>query len=200
MTLLLKTAVLGASLLLLTGCAAAIQEPSVSTNAADSVAPSSDPVDEALTTVDITIPASLLGDLSDDELYQMVSDQGYVGYTRNSDGSVTYRMSLAKRDEALQAAETSVEGAFSAMVAYEPSILGITHSDDFRSITLEVNQEEFEASDSAELIGVDVALSATFYQMFNGVDTQDYLAQIDYLDADSQVIYKSESYPPEVNN
>ena len=86
------------------------------------------------------------------------------------------------------------------MVAYEPSILAITHSEDFRSITLEVNQEEFEASDSAELIGVDVALSATFYQMFDGVDTQDYLAQIDYLDADSQVIYKSESYPPEVSN
>ena len=200
MKLLLKSAVLGASLLLLAGCAAAIQEPSVSANTADSVAPSSDTVDETLTTVDITIPASLLGDLTDDELYQMVSDQGYVGYTRNSDGSVTYRMSLAKRDEALQAAEMSVEGAFSAMVSYEPSILAITHSDDFRSITLEVNQEEFEASDSAELIGVDVALSATFYQMFDGVDTQDYLAQIDYLDADSQVIYKSESYPPEVNN
>ena len=80
MTLLLKSAVLGASLLLLAGCAAAIQEPSVSTNAADSVAPSSEPVDETLTTVDITIPASLFGDLTDDELYQMVSDQGYVGY------------------------------------------------------------------------------------------------------------------------
>ena len=130
----------------------------------------------------------------------MVSDQGYVGYTRNPDGSVTYRMSLAKRDEALQAAETSVEGAFSAMVAYEPSILAITHSEDFRSITLEVKQEAFEASDSAELIGVDVALSATFYQMFDGVDAQDYLAQIDYLDVDSQVIYKSETYPPEVSN
>ena len=200
MKLLLKSAVLGASLLLLAGCAAAIQEPSVSTNTADSVAPSSDTVDETLTTVDITIPASLLGDLTDDELYQMVSDQGYVGYTRNSDGSVTYRMSLAKRDEALQAAEMSVEGAFSAMVSYEPSILAITHSDDFRSITLEVNQAAFEASDSAELIGVDVALSATFYQMFDGVDAQDYLAKIDYLDADSQVVFKSETYPPEVSN
>jgi hypothetical protein len=200
MTLLLKTAVLGASLLLLTGCAAAIQEPSVSTNAAETIAPSAEPVDESLTTVDITIPASLLGDLTDEELYQMVSDQGYVGYTRNPDGSVTYRMSLAKRDEALQAAETSVEGAFSAMVAYEPSILAITHSDDFRSITLEVNQEAFEASDSAQLIGVDVALSATFYQMFDGVGAEDYLAKIDYLDVDSRVIYKSETYPPEKDN
>ena len=172
----------------------------MSTNAAETIAPSAEPVDETLTTVDITIPASLLGDLTDEELYQMVSDQGYVGYTRNPDSSVTYRMSLAKRDEALQAAETSVEGAFSAMVAYEPSILAITHSDDFRSITLEVNQEAFEASDSAELIGVDVALSATFYQMFDGVGAEDYLAKIDYLDVDSRVIYKSESYPPEVSN
>ena len=200
MTLLLKTAVLGASLLLLTGCAAAIQEPSVSSNAAETIAPSSEPVDETLTTVDITIPASLLGDLTDDELYQMVSDQGYVGYTRNPDGSVTYRMSLAKRDEALQSAAMSVEGAFSAMVAFEPSILAITHSDDFRSITLEVNQAAFEASDSAALIGVDVALSATFYQMFDGVGAEDYLANIDYLDADSQVIYKSETYPPQEDN
>jgi hypothetical protein len=198
MTLLLKTAVLGASLLLLTGCATNTLESSVSPNTAEAVAPSSNPVDENLETVDITIPASLLGDLTDDELYQMVADQGYVGYARNPDGSVTYRMSLAKRDEALQAAAMSVEGAFAAMVSYEPSIFAITHSDDFKSITLEVNQEAFEASDSAALIGVDVALSATFYQMFDGVGAQDYVAKIDYLDADSQVVYKSETYPPEV--
>jgi hypothetical protein len=179
MTLLLKTAVLGASLLLLTGCATNTLEPSVSTNTAEAVTPTSNPVDETLETVDITIPASLLGDLTDDELYQMVSDQGYVGYARNPDGSVTYRMSLAKRDETLQSAAMSVEGAFAAMVSSEPSILAITHSDDFRSIAIEVDQEAFEASDSAALIGVDVALSATFYQMYDGVDAQDYFANID---------------------
>ena len=59
MTLLLKTAALGACLLLLTGCAAGPQEPSVSSNAAETIAPSADPVDEALTTVDITIPGQL---------------------------------------------------------------------------------------------------------------------------------------------
>jgi|GEM_PF-530882 hypothetical protein len=200
MTLLFRTAVLGASLLLLTGCAANTLESSVSPSTVEATAPTSNPVDETLETVDITIPASLLGDLTDDELYQMVADQGYVGYARNPDGSVTYRMSLAKRDETLQSAAMSVEGAFAAMVSSEPSILAITHSEDFRSITIEVDQEAFEATDSAALIGVDVALSATFYQMYDGVGAQDYLANIDYLDADSQVIYRSETFPPQVDN
>jgi hypothetical protein len=199
MTLLLRTAVLGASLLLLSGCAANTLESSVSTTTAEAVAPTSNTVEETVETVDITIPASVLGDLTDDELNQMVRDQGYVGYARNSDGSVTYRMSLAKRDEALQSAAMSVEGAFAAMVSYEPSILAITHSDDFKSVTIEVNQEAFEASNSAA-IGSDVALLATFYQVYDGVDAQNYLANIDYLDADSQVIYRSETYPAKADN
>ena len=71
MTLLFRTAVLGASLLLLTGCAANTLEYSVSPSTAEAIAPTSNPVDETLETVDITIPASLLGDLTDDELYQI---------------------------------------------------------------------------------------------------------------------------------
>jgi hypothetical protein len=36
--------------------------------------------------------------------------------------------------------------------------------------------------------------------MYDGVAAQDYLAKIDYLDADSQVVYRSETFPPEVSN
>jgi hypothetical protein len=188
--------------MLLTGCSgpSAVTEEESTTSATqeaeatqtqDAIA-----VEEGLFTVDVTLPASLVQDTTDDDIAQTVEEQGYDSFIRNEDGSVTYRMSKAKRDSELKEYATTIDESFKETMVSEPYIKSISHNDKFNAFTIEVDKTAFESAFS--FVGFGIAISASFYQYFDGV--QDPKVTIDYKDVSSGEVFDSVTYPDDMNN
>lgn len=144
-------------------------EPTPEATSADNEPDNNVSVEENLLTVDITLPASYFDkqDMSAFDAVAYAKENGYEKAVLNSDGSLTITMSKSKHSEILTSMESNLEESFNNFVGSEdtPYIKAITHTKDFRAVTIDVEKEAYE-SVFFEMTPFTIGISVGFYQMF----------------------------------
>lgn len=149
-------------------------------------------VDENLITVEITIPATLAGETTQEELNQALAENGYKSATLNDDGSVTYVMSKAKHRELMQEMTKTINESIDDMVGSEeyPSFTKIETNDDFTEFTVTTTSTELGLTESFSVLGF--YMYGGLYNAFNGTQTDN--ISVTFVNADTgEVIQTSNS-------
>ena len=153
-------------------------------------------VDEGLLTVDITIPADLLEGVTDEDLQAGVQEEGFIGWSRNPDGSVTYTMTKATQEQYLAKAREEIAAGFDQVIADEPGVYkSIEFNDALDEFTVTVDQAAFEDSFSAGFLSLGIALQGGFYQVFAGVEPDGQKVVIRYIDQASGENFLTQNWP-----
>lgn len=195
-------------LLLLVGCAENEEEnetgeqsddelnESIESNGEDENEEGSVDVDKGLLSVEITLPASMF---EGEEIDMAEAEEDGMNITQNDNGSVTYKMSKAKHREMMNEMESGVIQSVEEMKASEDylSIKDITYNNSFTEFTLVVDKEAYENSmDGFAVFGL--GMSGMFYQLYDGVDTDDSKTTIFVKDEATEEIFDEIVYPDDM--
>jgi len=186
-----------AMVLVFTSCGAKTETTAKSSE--ESPSPSTVVVDENLITVDITLPASFFEDkdMSNFNADTYAQEQGFKKAVLNEDGSVTVTMTKADHKKMLKELTDNCDTSFAEIVESEstPYIKSIEHSDNFDSITVEVDRAAYEAA-AFELTPFTLGLSGMMYQLFSGDEQH---VEVNMKDVDTGDVIKTIVYPDAMN-
>jgi len=161
----------------------------------ESPPPSSIVVDENLMTVDITLPAYFFEDkdMSAFNAEKYAQEQGFKKAVLNEDGSVTVTMTKANHKKMLKELTNEYDTSFAEMVESDntPYIKSIKHSDNFNSITVEVDRAAYEAA-AFDLTQLTLGLTGMMYQLFSGDEKH---VEVSMKDVDTGYVIKTIVYP-----
>lgn len=149
-------------------------------------------VDNNLFDVEITIPADLVGETTQEELEAQAIASGVHSVTLNEDGSATYVMSKAQHAQLMKDLADSINQSLSEMVGSEdyPNVTDISANDDFTVFTVTTTSTELTFEESFSVIGY--YLYGGMYGAFAG-DGRDNI-HVDFVNADSgEIISSSDS-------
>jgi len=152
-------------------------------------------VDKGIFSVEITLPASFFQDQDISDIANETDDSD-IKVTVNDNGSVTYKMSKSKHNELMvELYNNQIEyiDEIKSSGDYE-SIRDITFNKTFSEITLLVDQEEFENSFDG-FIAFGIGITSLYYQLFNGVNPDDYKVTIYFKNVESGEIFGNVVYP-----
>ncbi|HLR72655.1 MAG TPA: hypothetical protein VK073_00445 [Pseudogracilibacillus sp.] len=157
-------------------------------------------VDKNLLSVEVTIPANLLelddGEVDIDEITEEAKEQGIKKVTQNNDGSITYKMTKSAHKDFMQEMKEDLNENIDEIVSNDEytSIKKINPNKKFTKFDVVVDREKFENNfDGFAVLGV--GFGAMFYQLFDGVDENDYKATFNYVDEDTEEVFDSVTYP-----
>jgi predicted small lipoprotein YifL len=128
-------------------------------------------VDKNLLSVEVTLPASMFEDQNIDDVIAQAKEDGVKEVIKNSDGSLTYKMSKSKHSEMMKEMQDQLTANIEEMKTSEDfvSIKDVTHNKSFSEFTMIVDKEAFENSfDGFAAFGL--GLSGMMYQLFDGVN------------------------------
>jgi hypothetical protein len=126
-------------------------------------------------------------------------EEGVEEATVNEDGSVTYQMSKAKHKEMLKEIKTGVEETVEETMTSEDykSIKDITFNDSFTEFTVVVDKTLYENSfDGFAVFGLGI--TGAYYQIFNGIQAEEYKVTIDIKDETSKEVFETIIYPDDL--
>ncbi len=203
-----RTFCIGLALVMVLGFSACVSSAKTAPdNQEESSTQSKVVVDENIITVDVTLPATFFEgkDMSTFDADAYTQEQGFKKAVLNDDGSVTVTMTKAKHWEMLEEISNQCDTSFAEMVESEntPYIKNITHSENFNTVTVDVDRAAYEAA-TFEMTPFTLGLSGMMYQVFSGddqhvevtikdVDTGDVINNIIYPDAMNQDSKAAES-------
>lgn len=140
-------------------------------------------VDEGLLNVEITLPGDMFEGQDIDQVIADAKADGMKDVVLNENGSLTYTMTKAKHKELLEELEQGMEEMMEEMVTSEEfaSIKDVTANKNYDEFTLVVAKEQYESSFDAFSV-FSIGLSSMYYQLFAGVDSEDYKVTIHLKD------------------
>lgn len=155
-------------------------------------------VDKGLLTVEVTIPASFYEgeNVNVEEIITEAEKDGVKKVTKNEDGSLTYKMSKSQHKKMLKDMESEIQQTIKEIESNEDftSIDSIKSNQSYDEFTLSVNQSEYENSmDGFATLGL--AMQSMFYQLFSGVDEEDYQVTIHLMNKDTSKVFDTVVYP-----
>ncbi|QKY71417.1 hypothetical protein [Lentibacillus sp. CBA3610] len=153
-------------------------------------------VDEGLLDAEITIPPSLLEGEDKEEVIDEAEEAGVSEVAENDDGSLTYKMSKSTHNDMMVKLKENVNQTIEEIKndGEYISIEDIMANDSFSEFTMVVNQEKFENSfDGFAAMGL--AISGLYYQLFDGVDPDNYEVTINMENTDTGEVFDSVVYP-----
>ena len=162
-------------------------------------------VDKKILDTEITLPATFL-ELDDneevdiDEIKKEAKENGIKDVVLNDDGSVTYTMSKSKHRELLAEIEENINEIIEETINSEDltSIKDIKVNKKYDKYEVIVDKEMFENSfDGFGILGV--AFSSMYYQLFEGVSSDEYEVIIDIKDAETGEVFDTIIYPDAFN-
>jgi len=155
-------------------------------------------VDEGLFNVEVTLPAEIFEGWSEENIAANTREAGASDYTINADGSVTYIMSKAAHDEAVQEMRDGIDFRIQEAVNERPNVFkSVTYNDAVSKFEVTVDKDAYEADMGASFIGFNLGLSGTYYQMFEGVPTDDREVVINFIDASTNEVFDTQKWPSE---
>jgi hypothetical protein len=160
-------------------------------------------VDEGLLLNKVTIPATFFEDTSEDEIKAAAEEAGYQSYKINSDGSVTYTMTKAKHQEMLNEYAASINEYIDGLLNgdEETKVEGFSNiecNDDYSEVNIYVNKDTYTMWDM--MYALSFYIQGGYYQMFNGVSSEDVDVEVNFIDNVSGDIIDSGSYRTWVDN
>ena len=146
-------------------------------------------VDKNLFDVEITLPADLVGETTQEELEAQSIASGVYSVTLNEDGSATYVMSKAQHAQLLKDMADSIHQSFAEMVGSEdyPNVTDISANDDFTVFTVTTTSTELTLQESFSVIGF--YLYGGLYGAFAGEEPAN--IHVDFVNADTGDIISS---------
>lgn len=198
---LLTALVMGLSLAACTGAPSAPTSSAAPSSAASGAASEDAPgasqssstggleVEENLFDVEITLPADLVGETTQEELEAQSIASGVYSVTLNEDGSATYVMSKAQHAQLLKDMADSIHQSFAEMVGSEdyPNVTDISANDDFTVFTVTTTSTELTLQESFSVIGF--YLYGGLYGAFAGEEPAN--IHVDFVNADTGDIISS---------
>lgn len=152
-------------------------------------------VDENLLTVDITLPPSFFQDMTEEEIIANAKEEGYKSTKVNDDGSVTYKMSKAKRKEMLKDMKISIDESIEELLEGEErveSFVEIEYNDNLSKVDIYVDPELYSEWDS--FYTVQFYMFGAFYQTFDGVASEDIDVIVNFIDNTTNDVINTGSY------
>lgn len=148
-------------------------------------------VEKEVFDVTITLPASLVGEVTQEELDADMAEGKVYSAVVNEDGSVTYTMSKSQHKILMSEMAEEIESSLSEMVASEefPNFTKIDVNDDYTHFTVTTKSEKLDFAESFSVLGF--YMLGGIYSAFNG-DT-DTVITVDFVNADSGEIISSAS-------
>lgn len=147
-------------------------------------------VENGILSVKITVPADIVGEITQEELDQGVGES-YLGAKLNDDGSVTYKLTKAQHQEMLSGIKTSVDEGINSIINDKEnySISAVTYNEDFTEFQVTIEGEEIGLGDyfSALLFYMYGGLYGTFTG--NAVDN----VKVEFVDVDGNVLETANS-------
>lgn len=153
-------------------------------------------VDKGLLSVEVTLPPAMFEGEDIDEVIANAKEDGVGKVTKNEDGSLTYKMSKSVHKELMKEAEKGIHETIEELKSSEDfvSIEDITTNHSFSEFTLVVDQEAYENSfDGFAAFGLGV--SGLYYQLFDGVDTEDYKVVVSIKNKETGEVFDTIVYP-----
>lgn len=153
-------------------------------------------VDKGILNVEITLPASFFEGEDLDQVMADAKADGVSEVIANEDGSLTYKMSKSKHKKMMAELKTSLAEGIEEIKNDEEfvSIKDITHNNTFSEFTLLVDQEMYENSFDG-FITIGFAMSGMYYQLFSGIDSDDYKVTVVIQDETSGEVFDTIVYP-----
>ena len=153
-------------------------------------------VDQGLFNVEVTLPAGIFEGQSEENIAANAEEAGYSSYAINADGSVTYTMSKAAYDTVLQEMRDGTDEAIQDAVNQNPDVFtSITYNSSMTTFDVTVNRAAYDGSMEAGMIGFTLGLSGMFYQMFEGVPTEDQQVLTNFIDASTNEVFDTQKWP-----
>lgn len=158
-------------------------------------------VDKGLLTTNITLPASLFSDMTEEEIHAAAAEAGYSDCRINADGSVTYTMTNAVYKEKLEEMKESCQQSAAEMLEGENAVASfkrIEYNDDFSKFDIYVDSEQFTMWDT--FANFTFYISGVYYQLFSGKDMDDVDVTVQYIDDATGEVLESGSYRQYMSN
>ncbi len=158
-------------------------------------------VNKGLLNVEITLPASMFEGEDIDKVIADAKAEGVKEVIQNEDGSLTYKMSKAEHKKMMEEMKTSILEKIEDMKTSEDyvSIKDVTYNKDFTEFTLVVDKAAYENSmDGFAVFGLGI--SGAYYQLFNGVNEEDYNVTITVKDQATDEVLGKTVYPDDLEN
>lgn len=158
-------------------------------------------VDEKLLTVDVTLPASFFEGKTEDDIREAAENAGYKSYKLNDDGSVTYTMTKAKRDEMLNDYKESIDSTIEGMISGENQVESFTkieYNNEVSEFDIYVDAQKHSMWDNFYVI--IFYTMGSFYQNFAGANPDDVDVIVNFVDKDTLEVLETSSYRSYLEN
>lgn len=146
-------------------------------------------VDENLLTVELTIPADIIGETTQEKLDQTAKEEGIKSITLNEDGSASYIMTKKKHREMMVDIKASIDEGLKALVGSEdyPNFTKVEANNDYTVFTITTTSTELDLSESFSVLNFYV--QGGLYNAFNGTPVDN--IHVDFVNAASGEIISS---------
>lgn len=133
--------------------------------------------------VKITLPAEIMGEMTQEDLDEAVADGEFLSAVVNEDGTVTCEMSKSKHKELMKAVAAEIDKALEDMVgsAEYPNVTKVEHEDDYSHFTVTTKSTELDLAESISVLAF--YMYGGMYGACNG-DT-DMVIGVDFVNADT---------------
>ncbi|MGC4019361.1 MAG: hypothetical protein QM793_09160 [Muricomes sp.] len=144
-----------------------------------------------LLSVEITLPASLVGD-STAELDEEMKEAGVMEVTKNPDGSITMKMSKTAHKALLSEIKTTIDDGIGELLADKetyPSFDSVTYNDDLTEFNVNVDPALYGGIES--LAAMVFYLEGNMYQAFNAVPENELKTIVNFKNKDTGELIES---------
>lgn len=161
------------------------------TSKEDKPAPAEDTKAEKESTVEFTLPATYVGNQTQEDLDKMAAKYGSPSVTLNSDGSATFKMTQEQHKEFLEKyreeINKSIQETYVGTENY-PNITKVETNDSFTEFTITTKSAKLDMNES--LSTIVFKMYGGIYSLFSGEEIDD--VSITFINADTgEVIHSS---------
>lgn len=149
-------------------------------------------VDKNLLSVEVTLPASLIGDSENTELTEEAKSHGVKDITKNSDGSITMKMTKAAHKELLGSIKTSIDESINEMLADKencPSFDSIVYNNDVTVFDIKVDSTTYNGLQAFSALSFYVM--GNLYQAFNAVPENELKTVVNFINKETGEVIES---------
>lgn len=143
-------------------------------------------------TVDVTLPAALFSDQTEEDVKKAAEENGYLGCTINENGSVTYTMTESKHREMLDELVSRADESIAELIGKVASFTKINHNSDMSEFSIYMDAEKATMFD--KLYAVAFYTVGAYYQSFAGKSADKIDVIIKFIDSETNEVLDTASY------
>ncbi|WP_147803707.1 hypothetical protein [Alkalicoccus halolimnae] len=151
--------------------------------------------------VTVTLPADFMEEVDGDpeEILAAEEEEGIRDISVDDEGAVTYTMSGEKHSEMMEELAADLRESMDEIENSGdfPSIQEVENNESFSEFTFIVEREAYEEGFDA-FASFAIAISGMFYQLFAGVDPDDYEVVVHAEDEETGEVFETVTFPDDM--